>query len=101
MRRAAALEVMPLDDALKTLAPAGADDIDALAIGEDGDADLIARLDRIAAGLQLHFPGHARRRHTRLLEVPLRRLVLLGRSGIDEPELHRFVAVGLLRLHLR
>ncbi len=42
-RHAAAREVVPLDDALEALAAAGADDVHALAVGEDRHVDLVAR----------------------------------------------------------
>ena len=48
---AATAEVMPLDDALEALAATGADHVHALAVGEDRDADLIAGLGGVAAGL--------------------------------------------------
>src|SRR5712671_417459 len=43
VRRRAAGEMMALDDALKAFAAAVADDIHALAVGEDRDEHLIAR----------------------------------------------------------
>src|SRR5207244_4381471 len=65
------------------------------------DVDLIARLQRIAAGLESHLADHARRWHAGLLEVPLGRLVFLVRLRLDEPELYGLVAILLCGLHLR
>src|SRR3954470_16115528 len=101
MRHAAALEVVPLDDPLEALAAAGADHIHAFAGGEHRDVYLVARLQRIAARLELDLANHARRRHAGLLEVPLGRLVLLVLARLDEAELHGLIAVLVDRLHLR
>ena len=101
VRRASASEVVPLDDALEALAAAGANDVDAFAVGEDRHVHLIARLHRIASGRLLHLAHDARGRHTGLLEVSLRGLVLFRRPSFDEPDLHGLVAVALRRLHLR
>ncbi len=46
VRRRAAGEVVALDDALESLAAAGADDVHAVAVGEDRDEHLVARLER-------------------------------------------------------
>src|SRR6187401_2210596 len=87
-------------DALKPLAAAGPDDIDSLAIREDRDVHLIAGLGRITPGLQRDFATNTCRRHTSLLEVALRRLVLFGRLAFDEAELHRLVSIRLNGLRL-
>src|SRR5581483_4440032 len=93
-------DALPIYDALEALAAARADDVDALAVREDRHEHLIARLRRLAAGRELHLAADARRRHVRLLEMPLRRLVRLRGRLFDEAELHRFVAVALRRLRL-
>src|SRR5205809_4915841 len=98
--RRAAGKVMPLDDALKTLAAAGADDVHALAVVEDRAEHLIPCLRLIAAGHELHLAAHARRRHVRLLEMPRGRLVRLQRRLLDQAELHRLIAVVLRGLRL-
>src|SRR6185369_17327073 len=101
VRRAAAGEVMPLDDALEAFAATGPDDVDAIAGGEHRHVHLVARLERIATRLQRDLAANARRGYAGLLEVPLRRLVFLGRLRIDEPKLHGLIAVLVDRLDLR
>jgi hypothetical protein len=91
---------MPLHHALKAAAAARADDVHALAVREDRDVDLVAGLRRLAARLDLDLAAHARRRHTGLLEVALRRLVFLGRLRFDQAQLHGLIAVRLHRLGL-
>ena len=48
----------------------------------------------------MHLAADARRRHVRLLEMALCRLVRFGRRVLDQTELDRLVAVGLRRLRL-
>src|SRR5678815_3745682 len=55
--------------------------------------DRITGLQRIAARLHANLATHARRRHARLLEMSLGRLVFLVRPRFDQPELHGFIAV--------
>ena len=91
--RRAAGEVVALHDALKSLAAARADDVDALAVLEHRDQNLIADL-RIAVLRQRHLAPHARRRHVGFLVVARERLAHLRRLAVDQPDLHRLVAVG-------
>src|SRR6185295_5591219 len=72
----------------------------ALAVLEDRDEHLIARLARFLAGGDLHFAAEARRRHVGLLEVARRRLVALRRVVFDQAQLHGLVAVRLRVLRL-
>jgi hypothetical protein len=58
---------------LKPLAAARADDVDAFAVLEHRDEDLIADL-RIAVFRERHFPQHPGRRYVRLLVVTGERL---------------------------
>src|SRR6185312_1028269 len=101
VRRRAAGEMVPSDDALKAFAAAGADDVDALAVGEDRDEDLIARLGGLVSSTgDLHFATDAGRGDVRLLEMTDRRLVRLRRGLFHEGELHGGIAVGLRGLRL-
>src|SRR5262245_21695800 len=101
VRRRAAAEVVALDDALKALAAADADHVDAIAVREHAvDEHLIARLERLAAGLQLDLAPHAGRRHAGLLVVAVERLAHARGTLLDETELDRLVALGRRRLRL-
>src|SRR5579864_173235 len=93
--------MMPPHDALKPLAAPGADDVDTLAVREDRSEHVLTDLRRLGAVNHPDLAPHTRRGHVRLLEMPGRRLIGLGRRLLDEAELHRFVAVALrgLRLH--
>src|SRR5262245_24605894 len=92
---------MALDDALEAVTLARADHIDALALVEDRDEDLVAGLRRLGALRHLDLALHARRRHVGLLVMADARLVGATRGILfDQPELHRIVAVGLSRLRL-
>src|SRR4029077_20299052 len=95
VRRRAAGEVAPLDDALEPLAAAGADDVDTLTVGEDRRQHVFADLRSFGALRHARFAADARRRHVGLLEVAVRRFVRLRRRLLDEAELNRLVAVGL------
>jgi hypothetical protein len=106
VRRGAAAEVVPLHDALKALAAADPNHVDAVTVGEHApDQHVIAGLQRggVCRALgELHFAAQPRRRHVpRLLVVATERLVDLRRLLLDQPELHRFVAVGLRALGLQ
>ena len=99
--RCAAGEVMPLDHAWKPLAAAGADDVGALAVGEDRRQHLIADLGLVGARRQRHFSlGLRVDALMAFADVSGGRLVRLRRGLLDEAELHRFVAVRLRALGL-
>src|SRR3954471_12349306 len=95
----AAAEVVPLHDALITLALAGADDVDPLFFLEDGGLHLVAGVELLARRhVELLHSPH--RRHTGLLEVSRPRLAHLRRALFHQADLDRLVAVHLGRLAL-
>jgi DNA-binding phage protein len=84
--RGAAGEVVALHDALKPFAAARADDVDAFAVLEHGDQNLIAHL-RIAVLRQRHLAQHARGRNVGLLVVARERLARLCGRTVDQTDL--------------
>src|SRR6186713_1908889 len=97
----AAGKMVASDDTLEALALAGAHDVDALTVGEDGYEYLITSLHGIATRGHSHFAPHPRRRHAGFLVVASHRLARLGRPLLDERQLDSLVTVGLRILSLQ
>src|SRR5688500_1042483 len=91
--------MVTLHHALEALAAAGPDDVHALAIGENRDVHVVARLRRLGTGLDAYLAADPRGRHAGLLEVAGGRLVLLG-GPVHQAELYGLVAVALDGLDL-
>src|SRR5437867_4704142 len=87
VRCGAATKMVPLDDTLKTLTAAAADDVHPFPVREDRDEHRISGFGSVAARSHLDFTTHTCRRKIRLLVVAGNGLCDLCGRLLDQPEL--------------
>src|SRR5688500_17675931 len=95
VRRAAATEVMPLNESCKAAPLARSDNVHSLLLAKDIHQDLVSRV-WAPFTLDAHFAEDSNWRNIGLLEMPIHRLGhAFGLNEFDESKLHRVVAIFL------